>query len=79
MQDAKNTHVENVLILAGDHLYRMDYMDLIQVYSVIVLYNGYYFYFSKVFSFTLVTNEQSHVDRNADITVSCAAVGNRCV
>jgi len=27
----------------------------------------------------LVTNEQSHVDRNADITVSCAAVGNRCV
>ncbi|CAJ1973073.1 unnamed protein product [Sphenostylis stenocarpa] len=47
-EDAKNTNVENVLILAGDHLYRMDYMDLIQ----------------------------SHVDRNADITVSCAAVGN---
>ncbi|RDY06949.1 Glucose-1-phosphate adenylyltransferase large subunit 1, partial [Mucuna pruriens] len=44
--DAKNTNVENVLILAGDHLYRMDYMDLVQ----------------------------SHIDRNADITVSCAAV-----
>ncbi|XP_057436764.1 glucose-1-phosphate adenylyltransferase large subunit 1 [Lotus japonicus] len=47
-EDAKNRNVENVLILAGDHLYRMDYMDLVQ----------------------------SHVDRNADITVSCAAVGN---
>ncbi|TKY75405.1 Glucose-1-phosphate adenylyltransferase large subunit 1 [Spatholobus suberectus] len=47
-EDAKNTKVENVLILAGDHLYRMDYMNLVQ----------------------------SHVDRNADITVSCAAVGD---
>ncbi|CAI8600342.1 unnamed protein product [Vicia faba] len=47
-EDAKNINVENVLILAGDHLYRMDYMDLLQ----------------------------SHVDRNADITVSCAAVGD---
>ncbi|XP_057456422.1 glucose-1-phosphate adenylyltransferase large subunit 1-like [Lotus japonicus] len=45
-EDAKHTNIENVLILAGDHLYRMDYMDLVQ----------------------------SHVDRNADITVSCAAV-----
>ncbi|KAK7257954.1 hypothetical protein RIF29_32305 [Crotalaria pallida] len=47
-EDAKHTNVENVLILAGDQLYRMDYMDLVQ----------------------------SHVDRNADITVSCAAVGD---
>ncbi|CAJ1933550.1 unnamed protein product [Sphenostylis stenocarpa] len=47
-EDAKNTNIENVLILAGDHLYRMDYMDLVQ----------------------------SHVERNADITVSCAAVGD---
>ncbi|XP_050888708.1 glucose-1-phosphate adenylyltransferase large subunit 1 [Lathyrus oleraceus] len=37
-----------IRILAGDHLYRMDYMDLVQ----------------------------SHIDRNADITVSCAAVGD---
>ena len=35
-QDAKNTNVENVLILAGDHLYRMDYMDLVEVYGVII-------------------------------------------
>ncbi|KAJ1393652.1 Trimeric LpxA-like superfamily [Sesbania bispinosa] len=47
-EDAKHTNIENVLILAGDHLYRMDYMDLVQ----------------------------SHIDRNADITVSCAAVGD---
>ncbi|XP_045820923.1 glucose-1-phosphate adenylyltransferase large subunit 1-like isoform X2 [Trifolium pratense] len=47
-EDAKNTNIENVVILAGDHLYRMDYMDLVQ----------------------------SHIDRNADITVSCAAVGD---
>ncbi|KAF7840968.1 Glucose-1-phosphate adenylyltransferase large subunit 1 [Senna tora] len=44
--DAKNKSIDNVLILAGDHLYRMDYVDLVQ----------------------------SHVDRNADITISCAAV-----
>ncbi|XP_008236919.1 PREDICTED: glucose-1-phosphate adenylyltransferase large subunit 1-like [Prunus mume] len=47
-EDAKNRNVENVLILCGDHLYRMDYTDFVQ----------------------------SHVDRNADITISCAAVGD---
>lgn len=29
-EDAKNKQVEHVLILSGDHLYRMDYMDFIQ-------------------------------------------------
>jgi len=29
-EDAKNKNVEHVLILSGDHLYRMDYMDFIQ-------------------------------------------------
>lgn len=33
-QDAKNKVVEHVLILSGDHLYRMDYMDFIQVISL---------------------------------------------
>ncbi|KAF5745726.1 glucose-1-phosphate adenylyltransferase large subunit 1 [Tripterygium wilfordii] len=46
-EDAKNRDVENILILSGDHLYRMDYMDLVQ----------------------------HHVDTNADITISCALVG----
>lgn len=32
-EDAKNTNIENVIILAGDHLYRMDYMDLVQVFN----------------------------------------------
>jgi glucose-1-phosphate adenylyltransferase len=31
-EDAKNQDVENVLILSGDHLYRMDYMDFVQVF-----------------------------------------------
>ncbi|KAH1265301.1 putative glucose-1-phosphate adenylyltransferase large subunit, chloroplastic [Glycine max] len=47
--DAKHANIENVLILAGDNLYRMDCMDLVQ----------------------------SHVEKNTDITVSCAAVGER--
>ncbi|PSR99657.1 Glucose-1-phosphate adenylyltransferase large subunit 2/amyloplastic like [Actinidia chinensis var. chinensis] len=29
-EDAKNKNVEHILILSGDHLYRMDYMDLLQ-------------------------------------------------
>lgn len=29
-EDARNKHIENVLILSGDQLYRMDYMDLVQ-------------------------------------------------
>ncbi|KAK7840609.1 glucose-1-phosphate adenylyltransferase large subunit 1 [Quercus suber] len=47
-EEAQNRNIENILILSGDHLYRMDYMDFVQ----------------------------NHVDRNADITLSCAAVGN---
>lgn len=46
-EDAKNKDIENILILSGDHLYRMDYMDLVQ----------------------------NHVERDADITVSCVPVG----
>ncbi|CAL1355826.1 unnamed protein product [Linum trigynum] len=29
-EDAKNKNVEHVIILSGDHLYRMDYMDFVQ-------------------------------------------------
>ncbi|KAL8129541.1 hypothetical protein V2J09_018696 [Rumex salicifolius] len=46
-EDAKTKDVENILILSGDHLYRMDYMEFVQ----------------------------NHIDRNADITVSCVPVG----
>lgn len=31
VQDAKAKDIEDVLILSGDHLYRMDYMDFVQV------------------------------------------------
>nr|CAD1823932.1 unnamed protein product [Ananas comosus var. bracteatus] len=47
-EDNKNKNIEHILILYGDHLYRMDYMDFIQ----------------------------RHIDTNADITVSCAPVGD---
>ncbi|KAL8556094.1 hypothetical protein ACS0TY_003775 [Phlomoides rotata] len=47
-EDAKAKDIDNILILSGDHLYRMDYMDFIQ----------------------------NHIDRNADITLSCAPVGD---
>ncbi|KAI5660942.1 hypothetical protein M9H77_20265 [Catharanthus roseus] len=46
-EDAKNKDIDNILILSGDHLYRMDYMDFVQ----------------------------NHIDRNAEITLSCAPVG----
>ena len=29
-EDVKNKDVEHVIILSGDHLYRMDYMDFVQ-------------------------------------------------
>ncbi|KAI3464927.1 hypothetical protein Pfo_021590 [Paulownia fortunei] len=29
-EDAKNKNVEHIIILSGDHLYRMDYMDFVQ-------------------------------------------------
>ncbi|KAG9449697.1 hypothetical protein H6P81_009662 [Aristolochia fimbriata] len=45
-EDARNKNVEHILILSGDHLYRMNYMDFIQ----------------------------RHIDRGADITVSCMPV-----
>lgn len=47
-EDAKNKDIDNILILSGDQLYRMDYMDLVQ----------------------------NHIDRNSDITLSCATVGD---
>ncbi|XP_051210513.1 glucose-1-phosphate adenylyltransferase large subunit 1, chloroplastic/amyloplastic isoform X1 [Lolium perenne] len=43
----KHKSIEHILILSGDQLYRMDYMELVQ----------------------------KHVDDNADITLSCAPVG----
>ncbi|KAF5943940.1 hypothetical protein HYC85_018017 [Camellia sinensis] len=47
-QDAKIKDVENILILSGDHLYRIDYMDFLQ----------------------------NHINKNADITISCVPVGD---
>lgn len=41
LQDAKHRNIENILILAGDHLYRMDYMDFLQVLSQLSLCYSY--------------------------------------
>lgn len=38
MQDAKTKNVEHVLILSGDHLYRMDYMNFVQVSFMLLVY-----------------------------------------
>ncbi|KAG8368219.1 hypothetical protein BUALT_Bualt15G0022400 [Buddleja alternifolia] len=45
-EDAKAKEIDNIVILSGDHLYRMDYMDFVQ----------------------------NHIDRNADLTLSCTPV-----
>ncbi|XP_075501699.1 glucose-1-phosphate adenylyltransferase large subunit 1-like [Primulina tabacum] len=45
-EDAKVKDIEHIVILSGDHLYRMDYMDFVQ----------------------------NHLDRNADLTLSCVPV-----
>ncbi|EPS66248.1 hypothetical protein M569_08527, partial [Genlisea aurea] len=29
-EDTRNKHIEDILVLSGDHLYRMDYMDFVQ-------------------------------------------------
>lgn len=47
-EDAKAKDIDNILILSGDHLYRMDYMDFVQ----------------------------NHIDRNADLMLSCVPVGD---
>ncbi|KAG5228122.1 hypothetical protein IMY05_016G0063900 [Salix suchowensis] len=31
IMDAKNRNIENILILYGDHLYQMNYMDFVKV------------------------------------------------
>lgn len=31
VQDIRNRDITDVVILSGDHLYRMDYMDFVQV------------------------------------------------
>lgn len=43
MQDSKSKDVEHIVILSGDHLYRMDYMSFVQVslYLYLVLLNSH--------------------------------------
>lgn len=41
MQDAKNKDVEDVIILSGDHLYRMDYEDFVQVFTFTLSFSSF--------------------------------------
>uniref|UniRef100_A0A0D9WK62 glucose-1-phosphate adenylyltransferase n=1 Tax=Leersia perrieri TaxID=77586 RepID=A0A0D9WK62_9ORYZ len=58
----KHKAIEHILILSGDQLYRMDYMELVQLLLL------YWLTFH-------IHHSQKHVDDNADITLSCAPVG----
>lgn len=71
---------QNVLVLAGDNL-----MSNGSVGPCATIQYNYFiewiissFSFQK-FWFMSLTNEKSHAHRNVDITVSCAAVDDRCV
>lgn len=77
----KHKAIEHILILSGDQLYRMDYMELVQVGDpllYIVLY-VYMFFSLTVWWCPDIYYFQKHVDDNADITLSCAPVGERYV
>lgn len=73
-EDKKNKDVEDVLILSGDHLYRMDYMDFVQVW----------FFFCTCIFFPFLSCElflpfQKHRDTGADITISVLPMDDRFV
>lgn len=80
MQDSKSKDVEHIVILSGDHLYRMDYMSFVQVslYLHLVLLNSHTLH--KLFGKFLIyfpAFYQKHIDTNADITVSCIPMDDR--
>jgi ADP-glucose pyrophosphorylase len=51
MQDYyKHKNIEHILILSGDQLYRMDYMELVQVGDIL-----YYFHILVVFFLSFLT------------------------
>ncbi|KAG8492091.1 hypothetical protein CXB51_015744 [Gossypium anomalum] len=73
-EDAKVKDVQHVLILSGDHLYRADYMDFVQVTSSISRSRGVA---QKIIMANLqLLFLQKHIDSNADITVSCLPMDN---
>lgn len=75
MQDAKGKKIEDVLILSGDHLYRMDYMDFVQVSM-----DGdyvFYLFFQQVVKILNSLHFQSHRQSGADITLSCLPMDDR--
>jgi glucose-1-phosphate adenylyltransferase len=80
VKDARLKCIENILILSGDHLYRMDYMDfvqvsyLLQVDVVISSFSLIFHCLTKVY-YNIVL--QKHVDSGADISVACVPMDER--
>lgn len=68
------------MILSGDQLYRMDYMDLVQVLDQFLLLKlniSINFDHLNMILILFDYHLQNHIDRNSDITVSCVPVGER--
>ena len=78
MKDARLRCIENILILSGDHLYRMDYMNFVQVsylLQVDVVVSALFFRcWTKIYYNTVL---QKHVDSGADISVACVPMDER--
>lgn len=66
-----------MLILSGDHLYRMDYMDFVQVnWSFLVRSLAKFQHLELLFYF-YGDDLQKHQDTGADITISCVPIDER--
>lgn len=74
-QDARSKDIEDVLILSGDHLYRMDYMDFVQVRQTLSLVS---FCTSEGHLTNKISvNLQNHRQSGADITLSSLPMDDR--
>lgn len=78
LQDARSKNIEDVLILSGDHLYRMDYMDFVQVRLKMHLRTNLHLLFTFI-SDTSSLHWQNHRQSGADITISCLPMDDRWV
>ncbi|KAJ8433033.1 hypothetical protein Cgig2_015460 [Carnegiea gigantea] len=72
LEDQRSKDVEDVLILSGDHLYRMDYMDFVQLSNSSVLRPVPYSLISRDVAMTkFCFGYKDHWQSGADITISC--------
>jgi glucose-1-phosphate adenylyltransferase len=77
LQDAKAKDIEDVLILSGDHLYRMDYMDFVQVTTTDKSSLPFGCSSNAFLISFLQFNLQSHRQRDAGISICCLPIDGR--